>query len=708
MSPIPTEFRRFFTIISLGLALLTVAGGSLATAQEITRKALFFDGVGVPATVAIQSDGRVVAIGRIVRAGATDTDVAVMRFNPDGSPDASFGTNGRVTTDFLGTDDNATLVAIQSDGKILVAGTTQVFRVTPPHSFLVVALARYTAAGALDPTFGSGGKVVQAVDPSSTTNYRAVSVAVAPSLDIVLAVLSSSAANINGLHELQRYTSDGARLPDWSAAPEILPYSKGLAFGPGGNLFTLGYAAGAASRVRVARYTLDGAPDPAFGSGGTADAGPGSAFGAGIALAVQPDGKPVVTLPGSVGRRTAAGALDTAFGRTGEVAAAFNAVHPGGFLRSVAIAPNGSIVTAGSTQHGVTGTYGDFGVLVTDSSGAVVARFTTEFGGEDYADAVLPLPDGAVVAAGISITGRFTINPVYSIAWTQFVPRRWQPLAPSAVTTDFDGDSRSDLVAISPGGEWQANTSASGLNARQTYQWGAYSDIPVAADFDADGRTDVAVYRPSTGVWYAINPQTLRQSSYQWGAAGDVPVPGDYDGDGRTELAVWRPATGEWHSYNLASRAVGRTQWGSAGDRPIPRDYDRDGITDLGVYRPSTGEWWILNLVTGRMTTYKWGAPDDLPVPADYTGDLRTDIAVYRPSTGTWWILNPITGTYSSAQWGAPGDQPVPGDYIGDRRSDLAVWRPETGEWFIWDLATGRSLVVPSAASSSPSAIAVR
>jgi hypothetical protein len=50
---------------------------------------------------------------------------------------------------------------------------------------------------------------------------------------------------------------------------------------------------------------------------------------------------------------------------------------------------------------------------------------------------------------------------------------------------------------------------------------------------------DLAVWRPSSGVWWVLSggQQTI---SHQWGLAGDVPVPGDYDGDGKTDFAIWR------------------------------------------------------------------------------------------------------------------------------------------------------------------------
>jgi beta-glucosidase-like glycosyl hydrolase len=192
----------------------------------------------------------------------------------------------------------------------------------------------------------------------------------------------------------------------------------------------------------------------------------------------------------------------------------------------------------------------------------------------------------------------------------------------------------------------------------------------VVHDYNGDGRSDLAVWRPSTGVWWVHGVESV-----QWGRAGDVPVAGDYNGDGRADLAVWRPSTGVWWVHGVES-----VQWGRAGDVPVAGDYNGDGRADLAVWRPSTGVWWIRGI-----GPVQWGRAGDLPVAGDYNGDGRADLAVWRPSTGTWWIrgIGPV-------QWGRAGDLPVAGDYNGDGRLDLAVWRPSTGTWWVRGVVTAQ------------------
>src|SRR6185436_17432864 len=93
-------------------------------------------------SVALQSDGKIVV------AGGSDGNFALARYNSDGGLDSTFGADGKVTTDF-GAGSSGNLVTIQSDGKIVVTGTSN-------DNF---AIARYNSNGNLDSTFGTFGIV---------------------------------------------------------------------------------------------------------------------------------------------------------------------------------------------------------------------------------------------------------------------------------------------------------------------------------------------------------------------------------------------------------------------------------------------------------------------------------------------------------------------------------------------------------------------
>lgn len=107
-----------------------------------------FGGADAASAVALQPDGKIVVAGQ--SDNGTSIDFALARYNPDGSLDTSFGSGGKVATNFTGgSDDAASAVAIQFDGKIVVAGDSE-------GAF---AVARYNPDGTLDTTFGTGGKV---------------------------------------------------------------------------------------------------------------------------------------------------------------------------------------------------------------------------------------------------------------------------------------------------------------------------------------------------------------------------------------------------------------------------------------------------------------------------------------------------------------------------------------------------------------------
>jgi len=101
--------------------------------------------------IAIQTDGKIVAAGT-ADDGTSDSMIAVVRYEADGTLDSTFGSGGKVTTRFSTGPDYGGAVAIQSDGKIVVAGDALI-------DGLRFAVVRYNPDGTLDTTFSADGKV---------------------------------------------------------------------------------------------------------------------------------------------------------------------------------------------------------------------------------------------------------------------------------------------------------------------------------------------------------------------------------------------------------------------------------------------------------------------------------------------------------------------------------------------------------------------
>jgi uncharacterized delta-60 repeat protein len=276
--------------------------------------------------LAIQKDGKIIVAGNL-----GNSDFALARYNSDGSLDATFGSAGKVTTDF-GASDTVSAIALQSDGKIVVAGSIQY-----SGSDTDFALARYNADGSLDPTFGSGGKVI-----TSFSN-----------------------------------THDAA---------------FGVALQNDGKIVVAGYA-GDATSFALARYGSDGSLDPTFGSGGRAVIHVGDFLAAANAVALQADNKIVIagtavnvntSYDFMLVRCNTDGSLDTSFGSGGKVATDF--FNSEDLATDLVVQSDGAIIVSGNTKTGPSfdATY-DFALARYRSDGSLDTNFgsggkaTTDF-----------------------------------------------------------------------------------------------------------------------------------------------------------------------------------------------------------------------------------------------------------------------------------------------------------------------------------------
>jgi uncharacterized delta-60 repeat protein len=247
--------------------------------------------------------------GKIVVAGYTSAHAAVYRLNPDGSPDASFSGDGKTTIGGLG---SASAVALQPDGKIVVAGST----VFSGYGSTDAVVCRLNPDGSLDTSFDTDG---QATIDSGGDEY-ANALALRADGKIVIAGFTSvgydttvyrlkpngGTGAVNGALDTS-FDTDGEALIDRGEAE----LAFALALQPDGKIVVAGYAsAGAGDTWDVAVYRLkpdggtgavNGALDTSFDTDGQATIDSGDNEVA-YALALQPDGKIVVagyTSPGA-------------------------------------------------------------------------------------------------------------------------------------------------------------------------------------------------------------------------------------------------------------------------------------------------------------------------------------------------------------------------------------------------------------------------
>ena len=644
-------------------------------------------------SVAIQSDGKIVAAGRSQE--GQHEYFALARYSADGSLDASFGGDGTVATSFLGGDTAAFSVAIQPDGKIVAAG-----EMSDPANFnrQQFALVRYNANGSRDTSFGGGdGKVTSNL--SGSVSDRAQSVVVQPDGKIVVAGRSYENGPSVGVI---RYLADGSLDTSFSDDGKVttpgVDEGNSVALQSDGKIVVAGlHNTGTSDDFALVRYNTDGSLDTSFDGDGIVTTPVLASTDEAKSIAIQADGKIVAagsSYNGSnrdfaVVRYNTDGSLDTTFDGDGKVTTAVLASWDDGY--SVAIQADGRIVMAGASLNG--SNY-DFALVRYNADGSLDTTFdgdgklTTPIGNNhDYAFSVAIQPDGRIVAAGSSNLGTIFSGDDFALV------RYGEPCRTASVLFDYDADGRTDISVFRPSdATWYLDGSSEGFYAAQ---FGVGTDRLVPADYDGDGRTDIAVYRPSTGVWYIVNSSTGAVSINVFGVEEDLPAPADYDGDGKADVSVFRPSTGTWYRQNSSDGSFFAVQFGTSGDKPSFGDYDGDGRADVGVYRPSTGTWYILRSSDGEFVGEQFGVETDKIVPADYDGDGKTDIAVYRPSDGIWYIRNSSDGSYTSQAFGLTEDIPAPGDYDGDGKADLTVFRPSNGIWYIANSGNGSFTILP-------------
>jgi len=312
-------------------------------------------------SVAMQPDGKILMGGH--SDSNTDIDFVIVRFNSDGTLDGSFGPRGHVTTDFANGIDKASNILLFENGTILLTGTSSDGVKTN------FAAAQYNTDGSLDSTFSTDGMV--------TTNVRGNGVCNSsirqPDGKLILFGWSTDVNNLS--FAALRYNADGTLDSTFGENGIVVTdiggisdYGYSVALQSDGKIVAVGYTytADDVYNYAVVRYLADGSLDNSFGAEGIATSSIGPDFDNNTYIVIQPDGKILVVGAASFGpdydivmiRFNADGSFDDTFGNNGLVSTDIGSSSnsPSG----VSLQEDLKILVSGTVFPGSTGTTADF------------------------------------------------------------------------------------------------------------------------------------------------------------------------------------------------------------------------------------------------------------------------------------------------------------------------------------------------------------
>jgi uncharacterized delta-60 repeat protein len=485
-----------------------------------------------PFSVAVQADGKLVLAGAVRPSALYINHVAVFRFGANGALDTSFGTGGMVETDLGRQFQAGVKVLVQADGRLVVPASNSTGTIDAGF-----AIVRYKSDGSLDPTFGTGGKVITEFGPGQDLPEDAVlqsdgKIVVAGQYD------GGSASFANYSFAAVRYNTDGSLDSSFGTGGKVTTFffgasrCHGLALQKDGRLVLVGEERD--NYPALVRYKRNGTLDAGFGTGGQASP---ATFSACVRVVVQPDGKMVVAGTDLVNPQPRM-KLFRLFGRSPAPDFDLNGSadlvvsDPGTGRSNVEYLQAGTFVSVASGP----------GI----PAGWRVAK-VRDFDGDAKPDYFLVKP-----ATGALVVWKLNDTVLSGAVTLPSLPAGWQ----LAAVADMNSDDKPDLVLSNPATGSLAVWLLDGArlaSATHFTQGGVNQTLPPgwqvagAANFNGDAKPDLLLYNPATRqttVWYlngtvvtgvAAGP-TIASG---WSLAGVA----DFNGDDQPDFLIYHAAT---------------------------------------------------------------------------------------------------------------------------------------------------------------------
>jgi uncharacterized delta-60 repeat protein len=363
---------------------------------------------------ALQADGKIVIAGNssLNVLSIASNDFAVVRLNGDGTLDTTFGSGGLVISDIAGSsEDVANVVAIQPDGKIIAGGFSQAVGQSANPTFTVV---RYNSNGSLDTTFGSGGKILTDFTESSQERIYDLFVLADGKILAVGSYSGNSFPGVAARIALVRYNADGSLDANFGSGGKFLirfdnslgfthfTDFRGAALQSDGKIVIAGWALAAnnpgcvSSKTRscdnyysvLFRYNSEMILDKKFGRRfGREYSAPDENY---IGVGALSDGR-IIVGGDKVKAYASNGRLDSIFSSP----AISNVNFP---VHLIAERQNGTIVGCGDV--GIGGLNRDIGVVLYSANGSLIGSDKQDLSSQDFCQDVLIQPDDKIVVVG--------------------------------------------------------------------------------------------------------------------------------------------------------------------------------------------------------------------------------------------------------------------------------------------------------------------